>query len=175
MIASRRIVHRRTRALIALAVIPTAIGFGCSPSSAPSGQAANAETAAYVPGLGEIMTLQQMRYTKLWLAGQASNWDLAAYEIKELQEGFDDVVAFRPTHEDAPGAPRDAVPHMVLEPLEELAAAVDRHDADAFPAAYDALTDACNNCHVAMEFGFNRVRRPATNPYPNQVFAPVAR
>ena len=29
---------------------------------------------AYVPGLGEIMSLQQMRHAKLWLAGQAENW-----------------------------------------------------------------------------------------------------
>ena len=59
---------------------------------------------AYAPGLGEIMTLQQMRHTKLWLAGEAGNWDLAAYEIKELGEGFDDVVKFHPTHEESPGS-----------------------------------------------------------------------
>jgi hypothetical protein len=34
---------------------------------------------AYVPGLGEIMTLQQMRHVKLWFAGEAGNWDLATY------------------------------------------------------------------------------------------------
>ena len=28
----------------------------------------------YTPGLGEMMTLQQMRHTKLWLAGDAGNW-----------------------------------------------------------------------------------------------------
>jgi hypothetical protein len=53
------------------------------------------------------MTLQQMRHTKLWLAGQAGNWDLA------MEVG------------------------------------------------------------AAPNFGFNRVQRPAMNPYPNQVFAPV--
>ena len=45
-----------------------------------------------------------MRHTKLWLAGQAGNWSLAAYEIKELAEGFDDVVKMHPTHEDSPVA-----------------------------------------------------------------------
>lgn len=45
-------------------------------------------------GLGEIMSLQQMRHTKLWLAGEVGNWDLAAYEVDELGEGFDDVVKF---------------------------------------------------------------------------------
>ena len=61
---------------------------------APATTASNAAAEAYAPGLGEIMTLQQMRHTKLWLAGEAGNWDLAAYEIKELGEGFDDVVKF---------------------------------------------------------------------------------
>jgi hypothetical protein len=28
-------------------------------------------TEPYAPGLGELMTLQQMRHTKLWLAAQA--------------------------------------------------------------------------------------------------------
>ena len=72
---------------------------------------------AYTPGLGEIMTLQQMRHTKLWLAGQAENWDLAVYELDELGEGFDDVLQYHPTHEGSPLDPKDAIPRIVLEPL----------------------------------------------------------
>jgi hypothetical protein len=121
------------------------------------------------------MTLQQMRHTKLWLAGEAGNWDLAAYEIKELQEGFDDVVKFHPTHEDSPVAPKDAIPRMVTVPLEELRTVVDKKDSKAFGQAFDAVTKACNDCHQATNFGFNVVQRPASNPYPNQVFAPAQR
>ena len=47
--------------------------------------------APMVPGLGEIMTLQQLRHIKLWFAGRAGNWPLADYEIGELNEGFEDV------------------------------------------------------------------------------------
>jgi hypothetical protein len=130
----------------------------------------------YVPGLGEIMTLQQMRHVKLWLAGEAGNWPLAAYEVKELGEGFDDVVTLHPTHEDAPVAPKDAIPRMVTGPLHDLRAAVDKRESQAFERAFDAMTQACNNCHQAMNFGFNVVQRPASdssvNPYPNQAFAP---
>ena len=61
---------------------------------------------------------------------------------------------------------------MVPGPLASVRAAVDKHDTEAFATAYDALTAACNNCHQATNFGFNVVQRPATNPYPNQVFAP---
>ena len=127
---------------------------------------------AYTPGLGELMTLQQMRHAKLWLAGQAGNWDLAAYELDELGEGFDDVVKFHPTHKDSPVAPRDAIPRMIAQPLADLRAAVTTKDGAAFAQTYDALTTACNNCHQATNFGFNRVQRPQTNPFPNQVFSP---
>ena len=134
-----------------------------------------APVEAYAPGLGEIMSFQQMRHTKLWLAGQAENWALASYEVDELGEGFDDVVKFHPTHKDSPVAPKDAIPRMVNGPLAELRSAVEKKDAAGFARAYDALTTACNNCHQSTNFGFNVVQRPASNPYPNQAFAPPAR
>ena len=127
----------------------------------------------YTPGLGEIMSLQQMRHVKLWFAGQAENWELAAYELDELGEGFDDIVKFHPTHKDSPVAPKDAIPRMVTEPMNSLRSAVDKKDAAAFAQAYDGLTAACNSCHQATNFGFNAVQRPATNPFPNQLFAIV--
>jgi hypothetical protein len=144
---------------------------GCGRQSTPATGTSSTPREAYAPGLGEIMTLQQMRHAKLWLAGQAENWDLASYELDELSEGFDDVVKFHPTHKDSPVAPKDAIPRMVTEPVTALRAAVSKKDPGAFALAYDALTAACNNCHQATNFGFNAVQRPATNPYPNQVFA----
>jgi hypothetical protein len=118
------------------------------------------------------MAMQQMRYTKLWLAGHAGNWALAAYEVDELGEGFDAVIAFHPTHQDSPVAPKDAIPRMVTQPLADLKAAVTRKDRAAFEQTYDELTSACNRCHQATNYGFNRVQRPAFNPYPSQVFSP---
>ena len=90
------------------------------------GSACRQAPAPYAPGLGEIMTLQQMRHTKLWLAGEAGNWALTAYEIKELGEGFDDVLAFHPTHEESPVAPKDAIPRMMTGPLADVRAAVEK-------------------------------------------------
>ena len=134
------------------------LGAACRQQTPPP-PTTTAASEAYTPGLGEIMTLQQMRHTKLWLAGEASNWDLATYELKELGEGFDDVVKFHPTHEESPVAPKDAIPRMITMPLSDLRTA-------------DSLTKACNDCHQATNFGFNRLQRPIANPYPNQVFAP---
>jgi hypothetical protein len=148
---------------------------GSGASAPPAAPARSATSDAYTPGLGEIMTLQQMRHVKLWLAGEADNWDLAAYEIKELGEGFDDVVKFHPTHEDSPVAPKDAIPRMMTGPLSDVQTAIAKKDVRSFEQAYDALTKACNSCHQATNFTFNVVQRPAMNPYPNQSFAPVAK
>ena len=156
-----------------LVALLTVIGSACRrpPSTAAAPAASTAE--AYAPGLGEIMTLQQMRHTKLWLAGEAGNWDLAAYEIKELGEGFDDVVKFHPTHEDSSVAPKDAVPRIMTQPIADVRDAVGKKDPQSFERAYDALTKSCNDCHQATNFGFNVVQRPTMNPYPNQAFAPM--
>ena len=167
--------ERITRTIVpALAVTWLAMTIGCG-QSAPAGGAPAGAPEAYAPGLGELMTLQQMRHTKLWLAGQAANWELAAYELDELGEGFDDIVKFHPTHKDSPVAPKDAIPRMMTQPLADLRDAVAKKDTAAFVERYDALTAGCNNCHQATNFGFNRVQRPEANPYPNQVFAPPPR
>ena len=41
--------------------------------------ACNRAPVPFTPGLGEIMTLTQMRHVKLWFAGDAANWPLAKY------------------------------------------------------------------------------------------------
>jgi len=113
-----RDVIRRAFVLLFVAS-PLLLAAACRPQSTPStGGTPAAAPEAYVPGLGEMMSLQQMRHAKLWFAGQAENWELAAYEIDELGEGFDDIVKFHPTHKDSPVAPRDAIPRMAAEPDE---------------------------------------------------------
>jgi hypothetical protein len=149
--------------------------FGCStPASPPSPpETASAAAGPYTPGLGEIMSLQQMRHAKLWFAGEAQNWDLASYELDELGEGFDDAVRFHPTHKDSPVPLGEVVPNMGTALVAEVRKAVDAKDTAAFERAFDGLTAGCNNCHQATNFAFNRVRRPTTNPYPNQQFEPA--
>src|SRR5215471_9296540 len=54
------------------------------PARAAEEAHAPAGKETYASGLGEIMSLQQMRHLKLWLAGAAKNWPLADYELDEL-------------------------------------------------------------------------------------------
>jgi hypothetical protein len=144
-------------AALALAVLP-----GHAADDQPS--------AAAAPGLGEIMTLNQMRHLKLWFAGSQKNWELAAYELDELQEGFDDMVKYFPTKDGLPVA--QMVKDVTPGPTAELKAAIEAKSTGKFAAAFDKLTAACNSCHKGTNHGFIVIRRPTASPYSNQQFAP---
>ena len=125
----------------------------------------------FTPGLGEIMTLQQMRHLKLWFAGQAGNWPLADYELDELKEGYEDIVKYFPTKDDAPTGPMASA--VIEKEVAELNTAIAAKNAKQFAAAFEKLTASCNACHQASKHAFIVIRRPAANPYANQSFAPV--
>ncbi len=129
----------------------------------------------YTPGLGEIMTFQQMRHVKLWFAGLNANWPLASYELDELNEGFEDVATYHPTHKDAQLPIPQLIDKMIKAPIRQLDEAIKAQDQDRFMKAFDQLTEGCNGCHQATKFGFNVVTRPTANPYSNQVFQPASK
>lgn len=126
----------------------------------------------FKPGLGEIMTLQQMRHLKLWFAAQAGNWGLADYELDELKEGFEDVTKYYPTKDDAPTGPMAEA--VVAKEVADVAKAIEAKDKKTFAGAFDRLTASCNACHQASKHAFIVVQRPAGNPYTNQSFTPAA-
>ena len=118
---------------------------------------------AMVPGLGEIMTLQQLRHIKLWFAGHGGNWPLADYEVGELEEGFDDVTKLLGP---------DIVDKQVGGPIKALEKAVADKNRAAFDTAFDSLSAGCNSCHRTLDHGFIVIQRPTLLPYSNQNFAP---
>jgi hypothetical protein len=130
-----------------------------------------ATAAAYVPGLGEIMSLQQIRHAKLWYAGARGNWALANYELDELREGFDDASRLHPTHENVPV--EALLARLTPAPLEALGKAIRGKSPAEFRRSFDGLTAVCNTCHQAANHGFIRIRRPAGPAYGNQEFAPA--
>jgi hypothetical protein len=154
--------QRTARSLRILAWTLALAAVGCAPPATPP----------YVPRLGEIMTLSQMRHVKLWFAGEANNWPLAAYELDEIKEGLDDAVRYHPTHEGSQLPISGLVPKMTAVPMRQVDEAIDAKDRVRFEQAFDELTAACNSCHQAANFGFNVVTRPRANPYVNQVFEP---
>lgn len=121
------------------------------------------EADAGGPGLGEIMTLQQLRHIKLWFAGRAGNWPLADYELGELNEGFEDVGKLLGD---------EIIDKNVGAAMQQLRKIVDDKNAAGFAAAYDRLSAGCNNCHRALDHAFIAIQRPALLPYSDQNFAP---
>lgn len=146
-----------------LAILAFALVFPLAAQSQPK--------EPFTPGLGEIMTLQQMRHLKLWFAGQAGNWPLAGYELDELKEGFEDIVKYHATHDEVPtGTMATAVIDGEVAALNK---AIEAKNRKQFAAGFDKLTAACNACHQSAKHAFIVVRRPSANPYTNQSFAPV--
>src|SRR5580765_6166862 len=126
----------KLRTFLACSAITLLAGFAGCRREAP--------TAAFTPGLGEIMTLTQMRHAKLWLAGQAGNWPLASYELDELNEGMQDAATFHPTHKDAPLPIPALIDKMMKDPLLQLEKAIGARNQNDFTQAFDTLTEACN-------------------------------
>ena len=145
------------------AVITRTLGSRCA--AAPAG---------YVPGLGEFMSATQMRHSKLWFAGQAGNWALAAYEPDEIKEVLQDIARFHPTHPGSPIPIREVLRKLMVPPLARLQAAISSQSLEGFDEAFNSLTASCHACHQAENVGFNVITRPSSNPYTNQDFAPAS-
>jgi hypothetical protein len=124
----------------------------------------------YAPGLGEFMTATQLRHAKLWFAGKENNWDLAAYEIDEIMEGFEDAEKQFSTHDGIPVA--EMIKANIDPAVEELRKAVGAKSRTKFAVAFDKLTSACNTCHIGANKQFIRIQRPTSSPLSNQNFAP---
>jgi hypothetical protein len=124
----------------------------------------------YEPGLVEFMMTVQSHHAKLWLAGNARNWDLADYQADELKELLEDIAKRIPVYKEVPVG--KMIESATMAPIGEIEAAIKARDGKAFATAFDKLTTACNACHEAANRGFIVVQRPAASAFPNQSFAP---
>ncbi len=124
----------------------------------------------YAPGLVEYMMTVQSHHTKLWLAANARNWDLADYQVDELKELLEDIAKRVPDYKGVPvGKMIEAV---TLPPISDVETAIKKRDGTQFTVAFDKLTAACNGCHEAANRSFIVIQRPTNSPFPNQSFAP---
>src|SRR5690242_16535093 len=105
-------------ASILLAPIGAGLAFGQQP--------AIPDKPAFTPGLGEFMTFTQVRHAKLWLAGNAGNWELADYEIDELKEGLEDVAKYVPTYKDMPVG--RMIESTIMKPIADVEQAIKARD-----------------------------------------------
>jgi len=116
---------------------------------------------AYRPELGEQMLGLQIRHARLWFAGEAQNWLLAAFEVQELKEAFDAVVENNPEHATfQPQRLADILPAFTSAPVKALRDAIDHGNKAEFEKAYDGLSAACGGCHRAAGNDFLVIQRP---------------
>lgn len=123
----------------------------------------------YVPRLGDIMSAAQTRHQKLWLAGKAQNWELAAFELRQLKASLIEAALLYS------GIPVGNV--TTLEPsLQSTSDAIAAKDVRKFAKAVGDLTEGCNACHRSMGRSFVVMKVPADpQPFGNQQFAPQAK
>ena len=126
--------------------------------------------ARYVPGIEQFMNVIQSEHAKLWYAGRARNWPLAAYQLAEIKELMSDVQDLVPTFKNLPFA--DMLDAVITGEIAQLEKALDAKNAQAFAAGYGKLTAACNACHQTTGNGFIVIQRPAAPGFPNQDFKP---
>ena len=119
----------------------------------------------YVPRLGDIMNAVQTRHIKLSLAGKAQNWELAAYELRQLKAGLLEAAVMYP------GIPVTSVTTMTA-PVQAIADAIAARDSQRFVKASGELRAGCNACHQSMERGFIAIQTPTAAPFGDQSFTP---
>jgi hypothetical protein len=147
-----------------------------APTAHPTGAHEAAPTPSpvaqksYIPGIEQFMNVIQAEHTKLWYAGEAGNWPLAAYNLAEIKEVMSDLEDLFPTFKSMPFA--KMLDDVIVSHIAVLEKAVDAKDAKAFAAGYDRLTAACNACHQATGNGFLVMRRPIPGAFPDQDFKP---
>jgi len=119
----------------------------------------------YMPRLGDIMGATQLRHIKLAFAGKLRNWELAAYELEQIDASFQDAAMLYP------GIPVTDMT-IVGPPVKALRESIAARDGAGFDQAFGALTNACNGCHQSIGRSFIVIKVPTASSFSNQVFAP---
>ena len=155
---------------VCAALIITVVVSGRVAAQNPLGDP-NAEPAPFNPQMSALMSmLIQPRHAKLGLAGNAENWPLAAYMLKELRQGFAVVSKAVPRWKGLPVP--DLVDAAVSQPLTLLDFAIKLRYRRQFDEAYAGLTSGCNACHATTDHAFVVIKVPDASAFPNQEFAP---
>ena len=125
----------------------------------------------FKPAMDDLMTmLVQPRHIKLYFAGQAKNWTLAAFQLNELRQALARIGRTIPNYRNI--GVDTAVAAIFSDKAKEVDAAVKAADPAQFTAAYGEMTAACNACHQGMEHSFLVIKVPDAMNYPDQEFRP---
>jgi hypothetical protein len=136
-------------------------------------------TRAELMHLGDLMNeSMQVHHTKLWLAGHAENWPLAAYELAKLKGTVEEIkeaiVEIQRGSAKWQSVPVGELLGSLDSHLDALNQAVKAKDAAKFAAGYRGLTAACNTCHARAGEPQIKIMEPtASGAFIDQDFAPA--
>ena len=164
---------KKTLALMSLLGLVSASGLLVNLNSTP-GHAQEIKG----PHLADLMNeAMQVHHAKLWFAGHASNWALAAYEVRKIKET---IVEIKETIVEiqiaSPQWQRVPVGEMLTSfdsNLDAVDQAVKAKNAAKFDTAYHELTATCNACHTRAGQPQIRIIDPLPNGgsiFPDQDF-----
>ena len=122
------------------------------------------------PGLGEIMGVIQQHHAKLYFSGMSENWELADYQLGEIQEGLENAAKFYPKFKEVKAPISQLIPAMMKGGLDGVAAAIKGKNKAEFQKNFQALTASCNRCHQAAEHPFIVIQVPSHTEFTNQRF-----
>lgn len=125
-------------------------------------------TPAPAEELSVLMLRLQIHMDKLFWAGKAQNWPLAAFYAHELEETLEAITAAKIV-DDGVNVSVLAKP-MLGGALKGVSTAVEKKT--GFMGAYTATVKACNGCHAATKHGFIRIKLPTRPIFDNQVYTP---
>jgi hypothetical protein len=164
----QKVAIMRVKIFAAALVLLPVIALAQSPPAKPA-----ASKLSSLPGLEQFMGVVRANHAKLWLAGKARNWELAAYQVAEVKELLSQAEILVPTYSSLPIKQMvDTTAKILAGPVAELEKAVNTKDFEKFSASFDKLTEACNSCHETAGRGFIVMRRPASSNFSNQNFEP---
>lgn len=125
-----------------------------------------------VPGLGEYMSGLQLHMAKMWFAAEASNWDLANYELHETSETMDAVAGLNVSRNNVDISVE--IKSVLGSQIMNLQRAIDEQSLTAFTASYNKALSACNDCHNSFGYRFIHVTTPSAPPVTNQVWEKIS-
>lgn len=115
------------------------------------------ELAGQQPGMDRLMAELAPRMHRLYYAGQAGNWPLAAYFYKSVVKQLQLCVDSRPKYEIEMAA-------YLHEDCEPVSVAIKAGDGPAFEAGYARMVSRSNDYHGVFGKPYIGWRCPATPP-----------
>jgi hypothetical protein len=93
---------------------------------------------------------------------KTGNWQIL--KCMKLGETIDAIKEYQTEREESKKV------DMLKPALDAVNDAILKKDSVLFNSSYLLLTNTCNNCHKAVNFGFNVVKVPESPPFSNQSF-----